>query len=95
MDESPGNLAPLILKKGEERRLLAGHSWIYSNEIDTARSPLKAHVPGQPAAADADRQAMPTASTQPLMRAISTPRAPSLPDPAHASPSALRRQHAL
>lgn len=48
MDESPGNLAPLILKKGEERRLLAGHLWIYSNEIDTARSPLKAYAPGQP-----------------------------------------------
>jgi 23S rRNA (cytosine1962-C5)-methyltransferase len=48
MDESPGNPAPLILKKGEERRLLAGHLWIYSNEIDTARSPLKAYEPGQP-----------------------------------------------
>jgi len=48
MDEALGNLAPLMLKKGEERRLLAGHSWIYSNEIDTARSPLKAYEPGQP-----------------------------------------------
>jgi 23S rRNA (cytosine1962-C5)-methyltransferase len=48
MDDSPGKLAPLILKKGEERRLLAGHLWIYSNEIDTARSPLKAYEPGQP-----------------------------------------------
>jgi hypothetical protein len=25
----------------------AGHAWIYSNEIDTARSPLKAFEPGQ------------------------------------------------
>jgi 23S rRNA (cytosine1962-C5)-methyltransferase len=48
MDESPGKLAPLILKKGEERRLLAGHLWLYSNEIDTGRSPLKAYEPGQP-----------------------------------------------
>jgi 23S rRNA (cytosine1962-C5)-methyltransferase len=48
MDEFPGNLAPLILQKGEERRLLAGHLWVYSNEVDTAHSPLKAYEPGQP-----------------------------------------------
>lgn len=30
----------LYLKPREERRLLAGHLWIYSNEIDTKRSPL-------------------------------------------------------
>ena len=48
MDESSDKLAPLILRKDEERRLLAGHLWIYSNEIDTARSPLKAYAPGQP-----------------------------------------------
>jgi hypothetical protein len=39
--------ATLFLRKDEERRLLAGHDWIYSNEIDTARSPLKAFEPGQ------------------------------------------------
>ena len=48
MDECPGNLAALTLKKREERRLPAGQPWIYSNEIDTARSPLKAYEPGQP-----------------------------------------------
>jgi 23S rRNA (cytosine1962-C5)-methyltransferase len=48
MDESSDTLVPLILRKDEERRLLAGHLWIYSNEIDTARSPLKAYAPGQP-----------------------------------------------
>lgn len=31
----------LHLKKNEERRLKAGHEWIYSNEVDTERSPLK------------------------------------------------------
>ncbi len=31
----------LYLKKSEERRLLAGHLWVYSNEVDTAKSPLK------------------------------------------------------
>lgn len=36
----------LYLKKNEERRLRAGHDWIYSNEIDTGRSPLKGLEPG-------------------------------------------------
>ena len=42
------NLAPLKLKKNQERRLRAGHCWIYSNEVDTAATPLKGFVPGQP-----------------------------------------------
>jgi len=33
-------LPSLILKKGEDRRLRAGHLWIFSNEVDTKRSPL-------------------------------------------------------
>jgi len=32
----------LTLKPHEDRRLRAGHLWVYSNEIDTERSPLKA-----------------------------------------------------
>lgn len=40
-------LSTLYLKKNEERRLKAGHLWIYSNEIDTQRSPLKNFKPGQ------------------------------------------------
>ncbi|MGQ0657973.1 MAG: class I SAM-dependent rRNA methyltransferase [Chromatiales bacterium] len=39
--------APLILKKHEERRLRAGHVWVFSNEVDTARTPLTAFAPGQ------------------------------------------------
>lgn len=31
----------LRLKANEERRLRAGHLWVYSNEIDTGRTPLK------------------------------------------------------
>jgi 23S rRNA (cytosine1962-C5)-methyltransferase len=38
---------PLYLKKSEERRLLAGHLWIYSNEVDNQRSPLKNFQPGE------------------------------------------------
>ena len=37
----------LILKKREGKRLLAGHLWIYSNEIDISQSPLKQFTPGQ------------------------------------------------
>jgi len=37
----------LYLKKREEKRLRAGHLWVYSNEIDTNRSPLKSFTPGQ------------------------------------------------
>jgi 23S rRNA (cytosine1962-C5)-methyltransferase len=39
---------PLRLKKDQERRLLAGHCWVYSNEVDTAATPLKDLTPGQP-----------------------------------------------
>ncbi|MFZ5757036.1 MAG: class I SAM-dependent rRNA methyltransferase [Pseudomonadota bacterium] len=40
------SLPPLRLKKNEERRLRAGHAWIYSNEVDTEATPLKGLVPG-------------------------------------------------
>jgi 23S rRNA (cytosine1962-C5)-methyltransferase len=40
-------LAPLRLKKNEERRLRAGHLWVYSNEVDIQATPLKAFAPGQ------------------------------------------------
>lgn len=40
-------LASLCLKKNEDRRLRAGHLWIYSNEIDTKKTPLKNFQPGQ------------------------------------------------
>jgi 23S rRNA (cytosine1962-C5)-methyltransferase len=39
---------PLRLKKDQERRLLAGHAWVYSNEVDTAATPLKELAPGAP-----------------------------------------------
>ena len=41
------NLPALILKKGEERRLRTGHTWVFSNEVDIVRSPLKNFEPGQ------------------------------------------------
>jgi 23S rRNA (cytosine1962-C5)-methyltransferase len=36
----------LRLKKNEERRLKAGHLWVYSNEVDIEHTPLKAFEPG-------------------------------------------------
>jgi len=39
-------LPPLRLKKNEERRLKAGHLWVYSNEIDISQTPLKDFEPG-------------------------------------------------
>jgi 23S rRNA (cytosine1962-C5)-methyltransferase len=36
----------LRLKRGEERRLAAGHLWVFSNEIDTGSTPLTAFTPG-------------------------------------------------
>ena len=41
-------LAPLRLNKDQDRRLLAGHSWVYSNEVDSQATPLKDFFPGQP-----------------------------------------------
>lgn len=38
---------PLFLNPNAERRLRGGHVWIYSNEVDTARTPLKQFEPGQ------------------------------------------------
>ncbi len=40
-------LAPLRLKKNEDRRLRAGHPWVFSNEVDTQLTPLAAFTPGQ------------------------------------------------
>ncbi|MFM8331820.1 MAG: class I SAM-dependent rRNA methyltransferase [Candidatus Methylumidiphilus sp.] len=37
---------PLRLAKNEDKRLRAGHLWIFSNEVDTAQTPLKAFQAG-------------------------------------------------
>jgi len=44
------NLPVLILKRNEQRRLAAGHVWIYSNEVDTRKTPLSGFEPGSLAA---------------------------------------------
>lgn len=40
------DLPRLRLKKNEDRRLRSGHTWIFSNEVDTVATPLKAYAPG-------------------------------------------------
>ena len=41
-------IALLRLKPNQDRRLRAGHLWIYSNEVDTKATPLKAFEVGEP-----------------------------------------------
>ena len=39
----------LWLKKNEDRRIRAGHLWVFSNEVDTQKSPLADFAPGEEA----------------------------------------------
>jgi len=43
-----GPSADLFLRRGAERRLRGGHLWVYSNEVDTGRSPLAGFAAGDP-----------------------------------------------
>lgn len=43
---STSPLAELRLKRGEDRRLSGGHLWVFSNEVDIARTPLTAFDAG-------------------------------------------------
>jgi 23S rRNA (cytosine1962-C5)-methyltransferase len=47
MQTATPKLARLRLSKGEDKRLRAGHLWIYSNEVDNRTTPLKQFAPGQ------------------------------------------------
>lgn len=40
-------LKTIKLRKGEDRRIRAGHPWIFSNEIDTGATPLKNFAVGE------------------------------------------------
>ena len=45
----------LKLKRGEDRRLRAGHLWIFSNEVDTSATPLTQFEPGAVVQVQSDR----------------------------------------
>ncbi len=44
--ETAAQLPALRLKRNEDRRLNAGHLWIFSNEVDTQQTPLNKFKPG-------------------------------------------------
>ena len=48
MSEAPARLPTIVLRRHEERRLRRGHLWVYSNEVDTERTPLREFAPGDP-----------------------------------------------
>ena len=56
MSGTGSDLPQLYLKAGEERRLSAGHVWVFSNEIDTNRSPLAGFKPGSLCAVMSSRE---------------------------------------
>ncbi len=41
------SLRTLVLNNGADRRLRGGHLWIYSNEVDNKKTPLKDFTPGE------------------------------------------------
>ena len=47
----------LKLRPREERRLRAGHAWVFSNEVDIERTPLRAFQPGELAVVEDSRGA--------------------------------------
>jgi 23S rRNA (cytosine1962-C5)-methyltransferase len=50
MTVTPGTGLPqLVLKRHEDRRIRAGHCWVFSNEIDNAATPLTGIAPGSAA----------------------------------------------
>jgi len=46
VNASSPDFPELRLKPREDRRLRAGHLWVYSNEVDTAATPLAGFAPG-------------------------------------------------
>jgi len=53
--EPRGELPVLRLRRGEDRRLNAGHLWVFSNEVNTEATPLIDFVPGSLARVMSDR----------------------------------------
>ncbi|HEX7418111.1 MAG TPA: class I SAM-dependent rRNA methyltransferase [Steroidobacteraceae bacterium] len=49
-------LPVLTLKRGEDRRLRAGHLWVFSNEVDTTATPLAQFARGALAIVQSDRK---------------------------------------
>jgi 23S rRNA (cytosine1962-C5)-methyltransferase len=43
----------LTLRSGEDKRLRAGHLWVFANEVDTTRRPMNTYEPGEPVRVEA------------------------------------------
>jgi len=54
--EHSDELPVLRLRKREERRIKAGHIWVFSNEVDTKLTPLKSFEPGELVMIEASNQ---------------------------------------
>jgi 23S rRNA (cytosine1962-C5)-methyltransferase len=56
LSTAPADSLPILrLRHGEDRRLRAGHLWVFSNEVDTRATPLTAFEPGGLARVLSDR----------------------------------------
>ena len=57
MNSASHTLQPphLRLRRGEDRRLSAGHLWVFSNEVDIAATPLTAFAVGSLCQVTSDR----------------------------------------
>src|SRR5471032_253269 len=53
---SSPSLPVLRLKRGEDRRIRAGHLWVFSNEIDNAATPLVSFKAGTAVQIQSDRE---------------------------------------
>ncbi len=54
---APGGGLPMLrLKRGEDGRIRGGHLWVFSNEVDVARTPLSGFTPGQQVLVVDDRE---------------------------------------
>src|SRR5271156_6851491 len=53
---APSSELPVLrVRRGEDRRLNAGHLWVFSNEVNTDATPLTDFVPGSLARVQSDR----------------------------------------
>ena len=46
LEAEMSSVPEVVLQKDQHRRVVAGHEWIYSNEIDNVRSPIKSFAAG-------------------------------------------------
>jgi 23S rRNA (cytosine1962-C5)-methyltransferase len=102
MTDSPGaELPQLLLKRHEDKRIRGGHAWVFSNEVDTAASPLTMAPGAAVAVLDHRRQFVGHALVNPhalicariMSRDVAAPIGPELFATRLASALALRERY--